>query len=254
MKVVSLLTSVLGVDEEKKYLEDKHRDLRGSKDLLELFGHLNFYWNYLSYHLLDKLLDELIEENQKFRTIKEDMKVYKEDIQKFRKSTTLALYCKAVPHSYCDPPPGFNEIVIKHQWPATVTLEDVEKFRERFMCTLNLKDCAAMVLHTIGTGSFKVTWFAVLRPSVLRENEGIRAVCIEFKVISVDIDGECIYQYQLPCHHQPTHLNLVGHYSVISDTESAADTTAVELKPSPQLSAVPGEALLRSALHALRQD
>ena len=43
----------------------------------------------------------------------------------------------------------------------------------------------------------------------------------------------------------------MGHYSLISDTESAADTTAVDnvkLNPSPQLSAVPGEALLHNAL------
>ena len=53
----------------------------------------------------------------------------------------------------------------------------------------------------------------------------------------------------LVCHHQPTHLSVVGHYSIISDTESAADTTAVDnvkLKPSPKLSAVPGEALLHN--------
>ena len=55
----------------------------------------------------------------------------------------------------------------------------------------------------------------------------------------------------LVCPHQPTHLNLVGHYSIISGTESAEDTTAadnVKLEPSPQLSA--GEALLCNAIHA----
>ena len=41
--VVYLLTSILSVDEHKKFLEEKHKVLRKCEDHLELFGELNLH-------------------------------------------------------------------------------------------------------------------------------------------------------------------------------------------------------------------
>ena len=92
--VVYLLTSVLAVGEHKEYLRENRKVLRNSQDHWELFGELNLYWNYLSFGLLDGLLDELIEENADFIRIKEIMDKYKEDMQMFKELTTLALFCQ----------------------------------------------------------------------------------------------------------------------------------------------------------------
>ena len=181
------------MDEHKHFIEEKLGELWRSQDHCHIFLHLNLYWNYLSYDLLDKLLDELLGENSDFKTIKEEMERYKIDLQGFRESTTLVLFCKGVPQSYCDPPPGFKKVLTKHQWPETITLEDVETFRKRFLCTLKLQDCA-MMIHGIETGSFKITWFAALSHSILKENEEMKKVFREFKVISIYIDGQCVYQ------------------------------------------------------------
>ena len=206
--VVYLLSQILG-SEHQIFVETNHQVLEESKSHMELFKKLNFYWSYLSFDLLDKLLDELVEENSDFGSIKVDMEKYKEGIQIFRESTKLALYCEAVPHSDCDPPPGFYKMVTKHQWPETVTLEDVERFRRSFLHTVKLEKCAVMVLHNIETGSFKVTWFAELAPSFIQSlSEETIKVFEDSRVISIEIDEKCVYQSPL----------FVDNCSIFSDS------------------------------------
>jgi hypothetical protein len=210
MAVVYMLTSVLSVFEHKKYLKENHKALRQCEDHWELFGELNLHWNYLSYGLMDGLVDELACRNNAFITIQEQMTVYKEDMLEFRRRTTLVLFCKVSPTilriSEADPS-GISEVdlqkmVTEHQWPQTVTLEDVEQFRKGFLRTFSLTECAVMV-HRIRTGSFEVTWFVFLPPTIiqlLKESRGRIWVFKDFKVSSAVIDGELVYQ---PSHHKP---------------------------------------------------
>ena len=122
--VVFLLTSVFAVGEHKMFLEEKHKTLCQCEDHQELFGMLNFYWDCLSPDLLDKLIEKLIPEESSFEDIGEEMGKYKTDLQKFRQRTTLKLFCQADTSSECDPPPEFRKIVVKHDWPDTVTLKN----------------------------------------------------------------------------------------------------------------------------------
>ena len=87
-------------------------------------------------------------------------------------------------------------MVTEHKWPQTVTLQDVEEFRKRFLLTLRLPECAMMV-NRIQEGCFKITWFTVLPPSLVQQQENIIQVFVDYKVILVEINGECVYQ-QLP--------------------------------------------------------
>ena len=199
MTVVFLLTSALG--ECKGTLEKKLEDLSKSQDHLELFTQLNFYWNYLSFGLLHGLIDELFAKRNEFTEVQKEMEEYKQDMQKFKKNTKLVLFCQ-VDYSMlainqpCDLPPGFSKMVTEHKWPQTVTLQDVEEFRKRFLLTLRLPECA-MVVNRIQEGCFKITWFAVLPPSLVQQQENIIQVFVDYKVILVEINGECVYQ-QLP--------------------------------------------------------
>lgn len=207
MKVVYLLTTVLSISEHSKYLEEKQKVLRKSEDHLELFGHLNLYWNYLSFDLFDGLIDELSQENSGFNWIKEEMEKYKKEMQKFKESTTLVLFCEVQQPTEADPPPGFRKLVTEHQWPETVTLKDVEDFRKRFLHTLGLPECAMMV-YRIRKKCFEITWFGVIPESVgqlLRESDGTVEVLKDFKVISVEIDGECVYQSPADSIHSVSH-------------------------------------------------
>ena len=65
-----------------------------------------------------------------------------------RQRTTLELFCLTQSDdTEDDPPPGFKKIVVKHNWPDIVTLEDVEMFRRRYAHEYNLLKCA-MMLHS----------------------------------------------------------------------------------------------------------
>ena len=215
--VVFLLTSALS--ENKAFLDQKHKELHESKNHLELFEVLNLYWNYLSFGLLDGLIDGLSDEKSSdFGDIKKLMNQYKEDIQKFRENTKLVLFCQldysmlAVNQLQpCNPPPGFQKMVVEHQWPETVTLKDVEEFRKAFLLCFGLSECAIMV-HRIRRKCFEITWFGVIPESVgqlLRKSNGKIKVLKDFNVILVEIDGECVYQ------SPADPIQSVSHYSYL---------------------------------------
>ena len=60
--VVYILTSIQS-QEHRVFLKENHKALRQCEDHLELFGSLNFYWNYLAYDLLDHLIGELVKKH-----------------------------------------------------------------------------------------------------------------------------------------------------------------------------------------------
>ena len=97
--VVLLLTSIFAVGEHKVFLKENHKSLRQCEDHQELFGMLNFYWNYLAYDLLYKLIEELTQQDGSFMAIGEEMTMYKRDLQIFRQRTTLKLFCQTQPNA-----------------------------------------------------------------------------------------------------------------------------------------------------------
>jgi hypothetical protein len=199
VRVVFFLTSVLGVGKHKKYLEENIKNLKKSKDNWDLFSKLNFYWNPLSYSLLQGLLKNLTSKNKEFEEINKEIVEYDKDMKKFRETTTLVLFCQVAPDllalGKADPPPGFSTIVTEHQWPDTVTLSDVEEFRKKFLHNSELPECA-MIVNEITRKCFEITWFAVLPPIVIQSLRESPPVTLfeDFKVVSLDIDGEHIYR------------------------------------------------------------
>lgn len=193
--VVYTLTSISadGMDEHRIYLEEKHQTLYQCQHHWELFGCLNFYWNYLAYDLLDQLIEALCEKESAFVVISGDMEVYKGDLKLFRMKTPLKLFCQAQRKREDDPPPGFREVVVKHEWPDAVTLEDVELFRQCYMCHYNLRKCA-MMLNSITTGSFTVTWFVPHSVVKILKKKRALEVIQDFDVSRLEIAGVCVYQ------------------------------------------------------------
>ena len=197
VKVVFFLTSILAVGEHKRFLEEKNESLNESKNHWVLFGKLNLYWNPFSYSLFQGLLETLSIKNEQFTEINGKMTVYDQDMERFRENTKLILFCKVAPDllglSKADEPPvGFRKLVTEHQWPDTVTLKDVEKFRKRFLLIFGLPECAMMV-HRIENKCFEITWFGVLPPTVLQLLKEPEIISL-LEVSSVEIDGECVDQ------------------------------------------------------------
>ena len=200
--VVYTLTSISAdsMDEHKVFLEEKHKTLYKCEHHRELFGCLNFYWNYLAYDLLDELVQALSQKELSFVAVTRKMEVYKEDLQQFRIRTPLKLFCQAQRKTEDDPPPGFREMVVRHNWPDTVTLEDVERFRQKYMCAFNLRKCA-MMCNGIVPGSFTVTWFIPLSVIPILKKKRSLEVIRMFDISRLEIDRHCVYQ-------TPVHRNV----------------------------------------------
>ena len=109
VKEVVYELSTLSADEKaehKVYLKENLKDLKKCDDHWELFGSLNLYWNYLSYHLLDHLIKQL----PSLKDMEGEMELYKGDLQVFRVGTPLELFRKTQ-REHIEPPAGFSKIV-----------------------------------------------------------------------------------------------------------------------------------------------
>ena len=194
--VVSLVTSILGFNVRKTFQEKYQKDIHQCKDHWELFGYLNFYWNYLSFNLLQQLLNENALKD--CSDLKHEMVVYADDVERFRQDTTLLLFCCIGSEKYLLIPSGFQKMVTEHTLPETATLQDLEEFQKSFLNTFGLND-RAMMLEGVEMGSFKVTWFTHLPITVVQHMKGSQGkikAFKDFKVTFVSIDGECIFHMQ----------------------------------------------------------
>lgn len=195
--VVFILTNVRTVsDNMKVFLRDHHKALRQCEDHLELFGSLNFYWNYLSYDLLDYLIKEMAKKHKFFQTVAGEMGVYKKDLEQFRKRTALVVFCKTESPILDDPPAGFRKMVVRFNWPDKATLNDVENFRKKCARCYDLPTCA-MMLANIRSGSFVVCWFIPSQIVEVFRKKRALGVLVEFRVTELMFgvtNDACIYQ------------------------------------------------------------
>ncbi|CAI8047990.1 hypothetical protein GBAR_LOCUS26520, partial [Geodia barretti] len=203
--VVFLLMSIKAVDEHKMFLKKEHKTLRKCEDHWELFGDLNLYWNYLAFDLLEQLIEVLTLKQAEFDPIATEMASYKGELENFRRSTALELFCLAEASKLgANIPESFKEVVVKFEWPGEVNLEMVEEFRQRYAQAYNLDKCA-MLIYSIRAGSFTVTW--LLPNSVLdRLTKTTAPVQLfrHFRVIRLDIDGKCFYKMPVAPSLTPT--------------------------------------------------
>ena len=174
--------------EHKVFLESNIRIMFRADDHLELFGTLNFYWNYLAYHLLDHLIREFA-----ITEVKGDMEKYKIDLQQFRRATPLRLFCQAQRNKRLVPPAEFSVVAVEFEWRDDVTLDLVEEFRLHYCCFYNLYDCA-MMLDYIGSGCFLVTWFIPQSIIGILKKITPEDILEKYTVIKLEIAGESVYE------------------------------------------------------------
>lgn len=194
LNVVFMLTHITAMNQDQIFVQEKHKELNDCRNHWELFGALNYYWNYLAYDLFDQLIGLLFRRDNRFDKVQRAMEIYKTDIQTFQERTELEIYCQAVPSSLeDDPPPGFRKLVVEFNWVNGVTLAHVEMFRIRYAHEYKLHKCALMV-NSIKKGSFTVTWFVSATViEMLKKNRTVE-LFREFDASTVDVDGICIHQ------------------------------------------------------------
>ena len=176
-------------DEHEDFIE-QHKALLTSDtdDLREIFFEVNRYSGYLNYTLIEYLIEEFGTAELKTR-----MNKYASDVQRFRRTTPLALFSKAGrPMSKI--PEGFKELVTTHDFPPDATLEDVEEFRLRLAPRYNLH-YFALWLYSVQTGSIVLTWLVpkCFTDSIIAKSKSIDFAALGSHLTRVTFENEVLY-------------------------------------------------------------
>ena len=124
----------------KRFLESHTRVLVAAASHSELFGTMNFHWNYLDPSLLNHLVTEL-----ELVEVKPDMMTYQSELQQFRIKTPLKLFHQTQRKYKIRLSPEFREMVARFHLPNDVSLEVVEQFRQECASHYKLHEFAMMV-------------------------------------------------------------------------------------------------------------
>ena len=173
-------------------------------DISELFGTMNCHWNYLNPPPLDDLAKKFELEEPK-----QQMEVYKSDLQQFRMKTPLTLFCHTQKRKRMKPPGKFQKMVAEFDWPENVTLEDVEQFRQEYASHYNLRECA-MMLFKVLHGSFIITRFIPQSVVEKLKTKVPREIFRKYSVTRLEIAGVCVYHS-----YKPLEVSVAGHSSSI---------------------------------------
>ena len=154
-KLRDYLTSLKALRREKDivmFLKSIMNELCNCTSIEAVFCHLNLYWGYLNFHLLDHIIKQFhLSELQK------EMNEYKAELEEFKNRTPLEVFGMA--QKVDDPviPDGFVKLVSQHQFSKSATLKEVEKVRLALKKEYSLEDCALM-LYKVLCGSVIIVW------------------------------------------------------------------------------------------------
>ena len=174
----------------KHFLEGKHiQVISRAESLLEIFGHLRSYWNFLDYGLLEYVAITFGHDE-----VKQSMRRYKEELTSFRKSVTLSQFMKLWPNRM-NPTPEFSKLVIKlNRIQSFLTLQDVEEIRLSFARNYSFVTFALMY-GAFENGSVVLTWFipSSIAPQLVQDlKNGGSGFLKEHNITEVSIDGHTV--------------------------------------------------------------
>ena len=200
-------------DQHTIFLEGHVSALFKAADNSELFGTMNFHWNYLNPYLLYHLVQEF-----DLVKVKSQMVIYKSDLQQFRMKTPLTLFCQTQKKKISKLSPDFQEVVADFDWTNEVTLEDVDQFRQMYASHYNLHKFA-MMLAKVHPGSFIVTWFIPESLVAKLKAKVPRVILKQYSVTKLVIAGTCVYRLRKPQEVSGSGCNR----SVFDDNSSSAN-------------------------------
>ena len=174
----------------KNFLEGKHiQVVSRAESLLEVFGYLRSYWNFLDYGLLEYMAVTFGHDE-----VKQSMRRYKKELTSFRKSVTLSEFMRLWPNRM-DPTPEFSKLVIKlNRMQSFLTLQDVEEIRLSFARSYSFVTFALMYGAFEG-GSVVLTWFipSSIAPQLVQDlKNGGSGFLNEHNITEVSIDGHTV--------------------------------------------------------------
>ncbi len=182
------------------YMKDNFDKLRNASDSKDIFLHLNFYWDYFNYTLLQVIIN-----NYGSDDLKQRMQSYATDIGQFWKETTVAEF---IPHCNAKRDHSLNnDEFIKlrstiNKPPSEYTLFEVEELRRTFCQEFDLPRFV-LIFFDLEGGSVVLTWLisSEFEKRLCEEvgNHQIKDIKLRELVTSLSLGGKCVranYKYK----------------------------------------------------------
>ncbi len=139
------------------FLKENLVKLSTASNLYQYFSHLNLYWDYFNYTLLQVIIDHYGSDD-----LKQKMKAYATDIEQFEKETTVAEfipYCNAkrYPNFHSNSNEFTNLKSVINKPKSEYTLFEVEELRCCFCQEFNLPRFA-LIFSGLSEGSVVLIW------------------------------------------------------------------------------------------------
>ena len=191
------ITSLYCLQNDKSmsiFLEERIEHLYSCRNVVVVFGRLNFYWGYLSYHLLEHVICQYSSEDLRKR-----MEEFKVEVDLFKETTSLGVFANVEKKLDLKIPDGFQRLISNHKFSKDSLLKEVERVRVELNNTYKFDDCALM-LNDVLPGSIKIVWLIpksaaehVLQVTSTLERGRFRTIMM----VKMEFQGECIYDDDL---------------------------------------------------------
>ena len=166
----------------QQYIKENKSFFCSASTIDEIILLLNGYWDYMNYHLLDRIVRIYGDEQTRMM-----MQQFENDMQSFREKTSLRVFWEAQPKRYTTVPKGFTEIVFKHEkLTPDSSLQEVEDYRCTYACQYSLPEFT-LILAQLRPGCIATVW---LMPTSL-------AISLRDRVLSGEVEflqRDCILQ------------------------------------------------------------
>ena len=178
--------------EHKPFLDKNITVISQATSVGDIFIPLNLYWDYLNYGLLEHLVKKCGSEH-----CKQMMREFVLDVEHFMATTKMADFMSV--YRQVDIPPGFNQLVTRHNLdPEQTRLLTVKDFRKEFCRHYLLHDFLTLIFSNVQSGSIEIVW--LISSSVvkqlcadLKNPEVGNEVMKQYAVTEILIDGEVVF-------------------------------------------------------------
>ena len=159
-----------------------------------LFNLLEPLFTFIDYELLKHLVSKFGSSK-----LKEDMSVYTEKVQLFKKATTVSELIEYWPGLEI-PESNYSRLRAKiDDDPGTFTLEELDNFRRKFFSHLRLSDFVSISILMLleHTNSFIAIWHipnVVVRDVVDAVSQIDNAFCLAEHILELSVDERALYQ------------------------------------------------------------
>ena len=176
------------------FVDERIERFYSCRSIVVVFGILNTYWSYLSYHLLEHVICQYSLED-----LRKQMEEFKVEVDLFKEETPLAIFANAEKKIDSKIPDGFKMLISNHKFSKDSFLKEVEKVRVELNNEYRFEYCALM-LNDVLAGSIKIVWLIptsttqhVLQVTSTLERGRFRTIMM----VKLEFQGEPIYEDDL---------------------------------------------------------